>query len=148
MLTTLLHSRVNLACETHNCPLRCHQLVDHSKMSCKRIVECTCPRKHCNSRPCDKITRFCSHCDSEDREIEQNRKRESDLAIDQDNNKKRYTQQLAEVQKELGRVKRERLAKSQEQKRRKFDRQHRDHIEYIKNLSKTLTPPLPKSRQQ
>ncbi|CEL08763.1 hypothetical protein ASPCAL11908 [Aspergillus calidoustus] len=35
-----------LNCGLHDCPQKCHQLSDHSKMQCRKIIEWTCSRDH------------------------------------------------------------------------------------------------------
>jgi hypothetical protein len=55
MLIAAIHSTVMLSCGLHTCPLKCHQLYDHSEMLCQRIPEIKCPNGHTQSGKCQEI---------------------------------------------------------------------------------------------
>ncbi|EPS44029.1 hypothetical protein H072_1969 [Dactylellina haptotyla CBS 200.50] len=92
-----------LNCGQHECPHRCHQLQDHTKMECPAIIKARCPRKEHNiSRKChDKAAASCRKCEAEDREKE--RKQQRDHKLDQERLAKQvaYARKLAEIEDEI-----------------------------------------------
>ncbi|KAK6508267.1 hypothetical protein TWF506_010363 [Arthrobotrys conoides] len=97
-----------LNCGQHECPHRCHQLQDHTKMECPAIIKSRCPqKKHNISRKChDKGAAFCKKCDAEDRA--QKRKQQRDHKLDQERQAKQvaYARKLAEIEDEIDHQKR------------------------------------------
>lgn len=67
-----------LSCDTHQCPQRCHQLYDHSKMKCQHEVEFNCPNGHTRRCRCFQVQNVpCAKCqadaDKKQRELETDR---------------------------------------------------------------------------
>uniref|UniRef100_A0A0W0EUT7 AAA+ ATPase domain-containing protein n=1 Tax=Moniliophthora roreri TaxID=221103 RepID=A0A0W0EUT7_MONRR len=69
-----------LSCGIHDCPSRCHQLADHSKMPCEAIVQSMCPQGHKQSRKCQLPPQTCRKCD---REAEEARKKQQKAFAEQ-----------------------------------------------------------------
>lgn len=139
MLTILL-SGAKLKCGIHDCPSKCHQLVDHSKMPCTRIVEWTCSRGHLSSLPCSQVKGSCRFCDEGDRAAD--RKRERDLKLDAEREKKQkeYRTQLAEAQDELAHLRRVQRDQNEQENREKILKQHWDEIKSMRSAPKNSKP--------
>ncbi|KAI9888232.1 MAG: hypothetical protein M1814_000943 [Vezdaea aestivalis] len=52
-----------LGCGLHACEYKCHQLVDHSKMSCHQVVRSKCNVGHVQSRLCFQGVQACTACE-------------------------------------------------------------------------------------
>jgi flagellar biosynthesis GTPase FlhF len=141
-MLTLLLSGVKLNCGVHECPSRCHQLVDHSKMVCTKIIDWNCSRGHRISQSCSQVKGSCRFCNQED--IAKERKRQRDLKLDaeRDKKQKQYTQELIEAQEEIAHLKRLQRDKFEEEERSRTLKQHLDEIERIKNPPKVTDPPV------
>ncbi|KAL4949890.1 P-loop containing nucleoside triphosphate hydrolase protein [Aspergillus filifer] len=107
-----------LNCGLHDCPYKCHQLSDHSKMECLKVVEWTCSRNHKAKRPCYKKDQACYICDQDDREQERRQKRDLELAARSEAKQREYARQLAEMQDEIAHERR-----LQKERRDDYDRQ-------------------------
>src|SRR5215469_16300524 len=71
-----------LNCGLHKCPQHCHQLSDHSKMSCEKVVEFKCPNNHLQKRKCHKSQpQVCHQCELDD----ERRQREQKAALERQN---------------------------------------------------------------
>ncbi|KAF7118726.1 hypothetical protein CNMCM5793_008346 [Aspergillus hiratsukae] len=127
---------VKLRCGIHECPSRCHQLVDHSKMTCTRIVEWTCSRGHRSSQACAQIKGACRFCNEEDRAKERKRQRNLKLEAERERRQKEYTRQLAEAQDEIAHLKRLQRDRSEEDERTRVLREHWDEVHHLKNIPK------------
>jgi hypothetical protein len=67
-----------LNCGLHPCPQHCHQLSDHSKMLCERVIEFKCSNNHSQKRKCHKAQpATCNQCELDD----QRRQRELQAAL-------------------------------------------------------------------
>ncbi|KAF8065345.1 P-loop containing nucleoside triphosphate hydrolase protein [Lyophyllum atratum] len=95
-----------LACGLHKCPLKCHQLSDHSKTRCEEITTLQCPKGHDKSKKCfEPYQPGCTKCDREakiaddkrQKEFARQRKREEEEA-DHLRRKKDIDERLAEEQ--------------------------------------------------
>ncbi|KAJ6117876.1 hypothetical protein N7523_005782 [Penicillium sp. IBT 18751x] len=97
---------VKLNCGLHECQSKCHQLLDHSEMTCTRIVKWKCPRGHSSSLPCAQVKGSCRFCIQED--LLKERKRERDLKLETERQRRQaaYAQQLAEAQDEASHLRR------------------------------------------
>lgn len=145
-----LRSGTKLSCGTHDCPQRCHQLFDHSKMECRKIVESICSRNHKLSRPCFKTGFTCGICEAEDRKQELKRERDHKLELEREIKQKKYAQQLTELQDEIAHQRRILRDQSELDEREKIIRQHqqdlnslRDTVRRTKNIS--INVPFPTS---
>lgn len=91
-----------LKCNVHECPYRCHQILNHSKMDCKIIISLTCPMKHKIVRKChEPASVVCRKCEADARTKE--KKRQRDYKLDQESQKHQqaYAAQLAEIDEEM-----------------------------------------------
>ncbi|PYH42931.1 P-loop containing nucleoside triphosphate hydrolase protein [Aspergillus saccharolyticus JOP 1030-1] len=96
---------VKLRCGIHECPSRCHQLVDHFKMTCTRIIEWTCSRGHRSSQACAQIKGACRFCNEEIGQKNASDNGTSSLKQREREKAKGIHRQLAEAQDEIAHLK-------------------------------------------
>ncbi|KAL9620613.1 MAG: hypothetical protein Q9160_004867 [Pyrenula sp. 1 TL-2023] len=91
-----------LNCGLHVCSQRCHQLRDHSKISCKQIMHQTCSGGHKTSWQCyQKTPETCRKCENEKKAREKRQQQEFELEIQREERQRRYAKQLAEIDEEI-----------------------------------------------
>lgn len=96
-----------LNCGIHTCPLRCHQLQDHSQMKCKVIIHTTCPSAHKTTRKChEKAAAHCQKCEAELRAREKKLQREHELDKQREAKQRAYAARLVEIEEEIQHQKR------------------------------------------
>ena len=141
-------SGTKLSCDIHDCPQRCHQLFDHSKMECHKSTESICSRNHKLSRPCFKKDYACGVCEAEDRRRESRRQRDQKLELEREIKQKEYARQLAEIQDEIAHQRRilkdqsEQVEKERTLGQQKQDLQSlRDTVGRVQNKRKKDPPP-------
>ncbi|KAL3467710.1 AAA domain-containing protein [Aspergillus heterothallicus] len=126
-----------LSCGIHDCPQKCHQLSDHSKMQCRTIMKWTCSRGHHVTRSCFQQQHICPRCDEEDRIQERQKKRDMELDTKREAQQKAYIRELAQIQDEILHERRLQKAKGDEQQRQQILQQHQD------DLNNLRAPPPP-----
>ena len=141
-------SGTKLSCGIHDCPQRCHQLFDHSKMECHKTTESICSRNHKLSRPCFKKDYPCGICEAEDRSRELRRQRDQKLELEREIKQKEYTRQLTEIQDEIAHQRRILKDQSDQDERERFLGQQqqdlkslRDTVGRVQNKRKKDPPP-------
>ncbi|KAK2747019.1 hypothetical protein FQN55_005288 [Onygenales sp. PD_40] len=93
---------VILNCGIHQCPSRCHQLHDHSKMPCEHLVEYTCPKGHIRHWKCHtNRPQTCIICDREARERQRKLARELDRQRQRDLNLQRHVASMADLDAQI-----------------------------------------------
>lgn len=127
------NSGVKLSCGVHECPSKCHQLVDHSKMKCTKFVQWKCPRGHTLSLSCSTVKGACRFCTQED--VINRRKHERDLKLEaaRQTRQAAYAQQLAELQDEASFLRRLRGDASIDAEQAKVLKQYREEIKELKS---------------
>ncbi|KAL3496205.1 P-loop containing nucleoside triphosphate hydrolase protein [Aspergillus germanicus] len=126
---------IKLNCGLHDCPHKCHQLSDHSKMQCHKAIEWTCSRDHQVTRPY--------------KEIERRRKRDMELDAKREAQLKASTRELAQIEDEIVHERRVQKEQRDEQERQQFLQQHRDDLNQLRantssspqKLSSTISKP-------
>lgn len=131
--TNDLRSGTKLSCGIHNCPQRCHQLFDHSKMQCRKLVEFVCPRSHRLTRPCFRKDPSCRLCDAEDRRQERIRQRDHELEVERELKQKEYARQLGELQDEIAHQRRILRDRSAQEERENVLRQYRQDLASLRD---------------
>ncbi|KAL4912229.1 P-loop containing nucleoside triphosphate hydrolase protein [Aspergillus aurantiobrunneus] len=121
-----------LDCGLHDCPHKCHQLSDHSKMPCRKVTEWTCSRNHRLTRPCFQQKGTCYRCVEEDKELERRRQRDMELDRKREEQQKEYSRQLAQIQDEIAHQRRLQREDFAEQERQRILQQNRDDLEQLK----------------
>ncbi|KAJ5448828.1 hypothetical protein N7445_003649 [Penicillium cf. griseofulvum] len=124
---------VKLSCGIHECPSKCHQIVDHSKMKCTKIVKWKCPRGHDLSLACSQAKHSCRLCVLDDQVKERKRKRDLELESERQKKRSEYARQLAEAQDEASHLRRVRRDESDNAERARVLEQCRQVIEDLKN---------------
>lgn len=91
-----------LKCGIHNCPQRCHQLYDHTKMRCKQIMNSKCPAGHVQTWECHTSKpETCKACDKK-KLIEDKKKREAfESQQKRDAQEQEHTKQMAELDEQI-----------------------------------------------
>ena len=88
---------IKLSCGLHECPQRCHALVDHSKMACHVVMTDRCPKDHTLIWECTKLRpASCPVCDAE-----------AQLDLSRQKKQAAYAQQLAKIKDKIDRSRRE-----------------------------------------
>ncbi|CAI7659971.1 unnamed protein product [Penicillium viridicatum] len=138
---------VKLSCGVHECPSKCHQLADHSKMKCTKIVKWKCPRGHSLSLSCSQAKGSCRFCIQEDQVKERRRKRDLELERERQRKQNEYARQLAEAQEEASHLKRLRRDEFDDAERARVLEQHHQEIEDLKNPPRPPSRPAPPQRR-
>lgn len=126
-------SGTKLRCGIHDCPQRCHQLFDHSKMECQKIVESLCSRNHILTRPCFKKASTCRVCEAEDRRQELKRQRDHKLEVERETKQKEYARQLIELQDEIAHERRILRNQLDQDEREKVLHQHQQDLDGLRD---------------
>jgi hypothetical protein len=134
-------SGTKLNCGIHDCPQRCHQLYDHSKMECHKLVESICSRNHRLSRLCFKKDPTCRVCETENCRQELKRQRDHKLEIEREIKQKEYAQHLAELQDEIAHERHILRDQSEQNEREKVLQQHQQDLASLKMKNSSLTLP-------
>ncbi|KAF7316838.1 hypothetical protein HMN09_00417100 [Mycena chlorophos] len=93
---------VKLSCGIHQCPSKCHQLADHSKMRCTRIVDSKCPASHPRSWECSQgPPASCRKCDQELKAAEEKQKRDFELQQKREAAQIAYAKKLADIDAQM-----------------------------------------------
>ena len=125
-------SEKKLSCGAHDCPQQCHQLFDHSRVQCHKIIESICSRNHRLSRPCFKKDLTCRLCEAEDRRQELKRQRDHKLNVEREIEQKEYARQLTELQDEIAHQRRLLRDGSEQNEREKILQQHQQDLKSLK----------------
>lgn len=105
-----------LNCGLHFCSQRCHQLQDHSKISCKQIMHETCSEGHRTSWQCyQKPPQTCRKCESERKAREKRQQQEHELELQREEKQRRYAKELADIEDSINQ--RRRVMKDHEDQR-------------------------------
>lgn len=134
------YSGTKLNCGVHDCPYKCHQLSDHSKMQCYKITEWRCPRNHRIKMPCSQIQGVCQLCIDEDQVKDRQRKRDMELEAERARRQKEYMLQLTELQDEITHIRRLQKDIKDEDERRKVLQRHQQNLERLRAVPRTLPP--------
>ncbi|KIJ57325.1 hypothetical protein M422DRAFT_73113 [Sphaerobolus stellatus SS14] len=82
-----------LQCQIHQCPSKCHQISDHSKMDCEFMMPFTCVAGHRQSYKCCRgPPNSCRKCDEETKRAEKRKQQELE-----------HQRKLAEIEDEISR---------------------------------------------
>ncbi|KAL1648449.1 hypothetical protein SLS58_002204 [Diplodia intermedia] len=123
-----------LSCGIHDCPSRCHQLADHSKMECQQILTDACPRKHKLTWRCFAgRPSVCAICDSEAREKAEKLQRDAELEEVRQKKQRAYARELAELQDEIAHERRLRRENAEQEERDRVIRQHQKDLQNLQS---------------
>ena len=125
-----------LNCNKHACPQRCHQLHDHSKVQCKKIIEEKCSKGHKVTWKCWQQSGTCAKCQAETARLEKKRERDLKLDIQRQQKEKAYAAKLAELDDEIGREWRLQKDRADEEERNRVLEQRKKDLEAARKNSK------------
>jgi hypothetical protein len=91
-------SRAQLACG-HDCPSKCHRIVDHSKTPCEKILSDKCPEGHQFKWICRQGKPVgCIACDRARKALERKIRAEFDLQEKRDREAQEHAEKMAELE--------------------------------------------------
>jgi flagellar biosynthesis GTPase FlhF len=121
-----------LGCGLHECPQRCHALVDHSKMACHANVSDRCPKQHKLTWRCSKLRpASCSVCDAEARTLAKRQEADAQLDLMRQHKQAVYARQLAEIQDKIDRSRREVQDQNEDEERDVTLRQRQKDLDNV-----------------
>ncbi|TDL30087.1 P-loop containing nucleoside triphosphate hydrolase protein [Rickenella mellea] len=93
-------SRLN--CGVHDCPSKCHQLYDHSKMPCEYIVYSKCSKGHDQSRKCHETPApTCAKCDREAKLALEKQQKAFELQQRRDAEQLAHDKKMADIEEQM-----------------------------------------------
>ncbi|KAJ7650277.1 P-loop containing nucleoside triphosphate hydrolase protein [Roridomyces roridus] len=122
-----------LKCGLHKCPSKCHQLSDHSKMDCLRVMPFKCPSGHAQSWKCHKgPPATCRKCEHEAELAEKKRQKDFEIQQQRDAAQLAYKQKLAAIDAEIAERTREEQERREEAERTRGIQQKERDLENLK----------------
>ena len=95
-------SGVMLSCGLHQCPSKCHPVVDHSNIECRKILEDQCPQSHLLRWQCWKDKPDpCPKCEKEAKERENRKIRDHELEQRRKVKEIEYRRQLEAIDEQI-----------------------------------------------
>ncbi|KAJ7583678.1 P-loop containing nucleoside triphosphate hydrolase protein [Mycena floridula] len=91
---------VMLQCGVHSCPSKCHNLVDHSKMICDKIITAKCPEGHPLQWKCQKPS-VCQKCAQEQKIREKKQQAEFEQQERRDKDAREHAEWIARIDSEI-----------------------------------------------
>nr|GAT60754.1 predicted protein [Mycena chlorophos] len=140
---------VKLSCGIHQCPSKCHQLADHSKMRCTRIVDSKCPAGHPRSWECSQgPPASCRKCDQELKAAEEKQKRDFELQQKREAAQIAYAKKLADIDAQMAAQKQALQEAELEAKRQRILEQKQQDLENLmkrvkRGMSALFAPKAP-----
>jgi len=95
-----LTSGTTLSCGLHECPSKCHQLYDHSKIRCEAVVSMICPKGHNQRKKCFEPI-LCVECDREAKAAEAKRQKEISRQQKCDEEEAEHLRRMKEIEHQL-----------------------------------------------
>ncbi|KZV71056.1 P-loop containing nucleoside triphosphate hydrolase protein [Peniophora sp. CONT] len=116
-----------LSCGIHPCPSRCHQISDHTKMKCERIMEDTCSNGHRRTWSCHEDPPVnCRPCERAAEIAEAKRKKAFEAEQKREAEKREYARKLAEIDAEIE-AEREEQLEAERRRQRDATLRQREH---------------------
>ncbi|KAI9769554.1 MAG: hypothetical protein M1840_004032 [Geoglossum simile] len=96
---------VMLNCGLHRCPQYCHQVHDHSKMLCERVIEFKCAKNHLRRRECHKSQpSTCAVCELDDRRQQKELEAELEMQNRRDKTQLQFASEAADLDLQIRRA--------------------------------------------
>lgn len=137
-----------LRCGIHKCPSKCHQISDHSKMSCETVMisNCSGPKTHVQQWKCHKGPPLtCVKCERERKATE--KKQQEDFARRERLNEEQrlHDQKIAEIDAEIARLRDQtRNVQIAEERQAALEQKMKDlELAKTQTLTATLRPRSP-----
>jgi hypothetical protein len=87
-----------LGCKIHYCPLKCHQIFDHSRVRCESLLSTRCTNGHSRKWKCqDGPPVTCQRCERERRAAEQAKAEQARLQEQREAERSRFQQEMAQL---------------------------------------------------
>ncbi|RFU29072.1 hypothetical protein B7463_g7259, partial [Scytalidium lignicola] len=143
--------QIMLKCGKHTCPQRCHQLSDHSKIQCQRIIEDVCPKGHKTKWKCWQQRSPCRKCEAEAAMREAQRERDYKLDLQRQAKEKEYAAKLAEIDDEIAHERRLQKNYADDQNRDRILEQRKKDLADVREMvsraaknvaAETITSPV------
>ncbi|KAI2624345.1 P-loop containing nucleoside triphosphate hydrolase protein [Hypoxylon sp. NC1633] len=129
-----------LSCGKHQCPMRCHLRIDHSRVPCNEIINDVCPEKHKLVWQCsDKAPPACQTCRHEKEERDRKARRDKDLELDRQAKQFAYAKQLRAVIDDIALQRKIIKDHQEEQTRQQTLDQHRAELAQLTKLAQNPT---------
>ncbi len=91
-----------LNCGVHQCPQRCHQLHDHSKMACEHVLNSTCPKGHIKQWKCHTAVPIaCPKCEKDAKDLQRKLDKAFEEQRKRDRQAQEHAKQIAELQDQM-----------------------------------------------
>ena len=147
LISTTLYdsfSGVMLACGLHACPSKCHQLADHSKMQCDKVMNKKCPNGHAQQWKCSKgPSNSCGKCDRERVLAEKKQQEQFALQMKIDAEEQAHVRQMAALDAQLVREREQaRATRQAEERKRALEQKRLDVQAAISQAYSAVPPPL------
>lgn len=136
-----------LSCGVHDCPQRCHQIYDHTKMKCQHPLQMVCPKNHKMRWIChQRAPPTCRTCDAEAKELERKQKRDHQLELDREAKQKAYEKELTGIKAKIDFERRLRKDMQDDEERARVLAQYEKDLEDVKQETtkgkQWSTPPI------
>lgn len=121
-------SGIMLKCGQHACPSKCHQLADHSRMSCEQITNKQCLNGHNQQWKCSRgPPNSCAKCERERELAEKKRREQFALQAKRDAEEQAHARQMAEIEAQVTREREKaRAAREAEERKRALEQKRLD----------------------
>ncbi|GJF00004.1 P-loop containing nucleoside triphosphate hydrolase protein [Phanerochaete sordida] len=91
-----------LVCGIHQCPSKCHQLYDHSKMTCEAVLDYTCPNGHKRTYRCHQPPpSTCAKCEKAAESAAKKKQKEFEKQQARDAELREHAKRIAKLDEEI-----------------------------------------------
>ncbi|THH17888.1 hypothetical protein EUX98_g9045 [Antrodiella citrinella] len=91
-----------LSCQLHTCPSKCHQIYDHSKMKCEKVMDDRCANGHKRTWPCHETAPItCAKCEKAAEEAERKKKAEFERQLKREAEEREHALKIAKLDEEI-----------------------------------------------
>lgn len=129
-----------LNCRLHKCPQYCHQLHDHSKMPCERIVESKCAKGHKLRRKCHQSQSPCRTCELDDKRRRREIELDFDIQTRRDEAQAEHAAHIADLGRQIRTVREEAADKRLAAEQLQALKQKKHELEAAKKLAESAQP--------
>jgi hypothetical protein len=99
----MICSGVLLNCKIHQCPSRCHQIFDHSKIQCNFVMEQKCPKGHTIQWKCHQShpAASCPKCEKEKLDAEKQARKKFENQVKREMMIQEHQKNIEKIQSEI-----------------------------------------------
>jgi hypothetical protein len=135
-----------LNCGLHKCPQHCHQISDHSKMLCQKIIEFKCPNNHLQKRKCHKSNpAVCRQCELDDERRQRKLEAELERQNRRDQIQAKYTAKMTQLDQEIRLLRDQAADIAEAEERANALEQKKQDLEAAKQLAQSASQSAPSS---